>query len=201
MIKAVIFDLGNTIVPFDFSRGYAALEQRCPYPAAGIRQRIGSTDLVVRLESGQLEAPAFFDELRGLLDLRLSFEEFRDIWFGVFLPVTLISEEWLRALGRRYPLVLLSNTNTLHFEMLDAHYPILKLFERRVLSCEVGAMKPSPVIYEAAVAKAGCRAGECFFTDDVPAYVEGARLCGMDAVQFHSQAQVESELHARGLKW
>lgn len=201
MIKAVIFDLGNTIVPFDFKRGYAAMERRCKYPAAEIPKRIGATDLVVRFESGKVDQHAFVKELCGILDLEMSFEEFRDVWFSIFLPETLVSGDFLAALKARYRLVLLSNTNTLHFEMLEANYPILRLFEQRVLSNEVGAMKPSPIIYERAVELAGCRPGECFFTDDVAVYVEGARACGLDAVQFHSQAQVERELRARGLSW
>ncbi len=201
MIKAIIFDLGNTIVPFDFKRGYAAMEARCRYPAAEIPKRIGATDLVVRFESGQVGERAFVDELCGILDLQMSYEEFCDIWFSIFLPETLVSEDWVAALGKRYPLVLLSNTNKIHFDMLEANYPILRLFERRVLSNEVGAMKPSPIIYETAIAKAGCRPGECFFTDDVAAYVEGACQCGMDAVRFQSQQQVERELRARGVTW
>ena len=201
MIKALIFDLGKTIVPFDFKRGYAALEQRCPYPAAEIPKRIGTTDLVVRFESGKIEARKFVEELCGILDLQMSYEEFREIWFSIFLPETLIEESWLASLGERYPLVLLSNTNAIHFEMLEENYPILRLFRRRVLSHEVGAMKPSPIIYEAAIQKAGCRPGECFFTDDVIAYVEGACQCGMDAVQFQNQEILERDLRARGVEW
>lgn len=201
MIKALIFDLGKTIVPFDFKRGYAAMEQRCPYPAAEIPKRIGATDLVIRFESGKVEPEAFVEELCQILDLQMSYEEFRGIWFSIFLPETLIEESWLAALGQRYPLVLLSNTNAIHFEMLEANYPILQLFQRRVLSHEVGAMKPSPIIYEAAIAKAGCRPGECFFTDDVAAYVEGACRCGMDAVQFHNQQILKRDLRARGVEW
>jgi FMN phosphatase YigB (HAD superfamily) len=201
MIKALIFDLGRTLVGFDFKRGYAAMEGRCRFPAAEIPKQIGTTDLVVRLESGRIGAREFVQELCGLLELNMSYEEFCQVWFSIFLPGTLVDEEWLERLGRRYPLVLLSNTNSIHFEMLEANYPILRLFERRVLSHEVGAMKPSPIIYEAAVRKAGCRPSECFFTDDVPAYVEGACQCGIDAVRFHSQEHLERELRARGVEW
>jgi putative hydrolase of the HAD superfamily len=146
-------------------------------------------------------AQDFFTQLCGLLDLDMSYQEFCEVWFSIFLPSTLVDEKWVAALGQRYPLVLLSNTNAIHFEMLEANYPILRLFKRRVLSHEVGAMKPSPIIYESAIAKAGVKPGECFFTDDVAAYVEGACLCGMDAVQFRSQEQLERDLRARGVEW
>jgi HAD superfamily hydrolase (TIGR01509 family) len=58
--------------------------------------------------------------------------------------------------------------------------------------------KPSSKIYEAAIARAGCSPEECFFTDDLAVNVEAARKHGMDAVQFHSAAQIEAELRARG---
>jgi FMN phosphatase YigB (HAD superfamily) len=41
--------------------------------------------------------------------------------------------------------------------------------------------------------------GECFFTDDIPDYVEGARRMGIDAVQFESHEQIVGELRARGV--
>jgi len=101
----------------------------------------------------------------------------------------------------RYELVLLSNTNEMHFEMLQREYPILRHFDKRVLSHEVGAMKPSPVIYQRAIELAGCRPDECFFTDDIEAYVEGARQVGIDAVQFVSSAQLQEELAKRNVVW
>lgn len=201
MIKAIVFDLGNTIVPFDFKRGYAAMERSCPHAAADIPKRIGSTDLVIRFESGKVEPRPFVEELCRILDLPISYEEFRELWFSIFLPGTLVSDELLAALGNRYRLVLLSNTNALHFEMLKEHYPIIERFEHRVLSYEVGAIKPSPIIYEAAIDKAGCSPGECIFTDDIAAYVEGAKQCGMQAVQFQGQEQLERDLRARGVRW
>lgn len=201
MIKALIFDLGGVIVPFDFKRGYALLEPLCAYPAAEIPKRIGATDLVRRFESGEVEPRPFVDELCRMLELRVDYEQFRQIWYSIFLPHTLVSEEFIGALAERYPLVLLSNTNALHFEMLDENFPILKHFQRRTLSYQVHAMKPSPLIYEAAIHEAGCKPGECFFTDDVAPYVEGAREAGIDAVQFQNQEQVERDLRARGVHW
>jgi glucose-1-phosphatase len=65
----------------------------------------------------------------------------------------------------------------------------------------VGAMKPSPKIYQAAIEAAQCAPEECFFTDDIPAYVEAAREHGIDAVQFQSCEQIQRELRTRGVEW
>jgi HAD superfamily hydrolase (TIGR01509 family) len=61
-------------------------------------------------------------------------------------------------------------------------------------------MKPNPAIYHAAVAAAGCRPEECFYTDDIVQFVEAARALGIDAVQFQSREQLERELNARGIR-
>jgi putative hydrolase of the HAD superfamily len=200
-IRAVIFDLGRVIVPFDFNRGYLRLEPLCGIPAAEIPGRIGPTGLVQRFESGTIEPRDFVRELSKHLNLDTSYENFCEIWSSIFLPDTLIPETMLEGIARSYRLVLLSNTNAIHFEMVRKAYPLLRHFHSYVLSYEVGAMKPLPLIYRRAIEEAGCLPEECFFTDDIAAYVEGARGQGIDAVQFESAPQIEAELRRRGVNW
>jgi len=118
---------------------------------------------------------------------------------SIFLPETLISEEMLEEIAKTHRLVLLSNTNHIHFEGILTNYPLLRHFHEYVLSYKVGAMKPLPLIYEAAIKAAQCTPEECFFTDDIEAYVQAARKMGIDAVQFQSEAQIREELRLRGV--
>jgi putative hydrolase of the HAD superfamily len=201
VIKTVIFDLGKVLIPFDFSRGYRAMEKYCDYPAAEIPKRIGATDLVHRFETGLVEPRDFVEQLSRMLDLRVTYEQFCEIWSSIFLPDTLVPESLLAGIGARYRLLVLSNTNAIHFDMVRQNYPMLRHFDDLVLSYEVKAMKPSPAIYREAIARAECRPEECFYTDDIPAYVEGARREGIDAVRFESCAQLERDLAARGIQW
>jgi hypothetical protein len=201
MIKAVIFDLGRVIVPFDYQRGYSGLEAQCGIPAAKLPGLIAPTGLVQRLECGGIEPRDFVNQLSRHLNLNTTYESFCEIWSSIFLPETLISEDLLCRIARHYQLVLLSNTNAIHFDMIRRNYPLLRHFHSFVLSYEVGAMKPSPVIYRRAIEECGCRPEECFFTDDIQDYVDGAIQQGIDAVRFESAAQIESELRKRGVHW
>ena len=198
MYKAIIFDLGKVLIHFDFKRGYSALEGLCPYNAAEIRRRIGSTDLVARFETGLVEPHDFVAELRRQLDLKVDYRQFCEIWSSIFCQ-TLVPESLLESLRERYRLLLLSNTNVIHFEMVWAAYPLLRHFHDKILSYEVKAMKPQREIFLAAIERAGCRPEECFYTDDIAEFVEAARRLGIDAVQFQSAAQLESEMSARGI--
>ncbi len=200
MHKAVILDLGKTVIHFDFQRGYRALEGLCPHPTEEIRQRIRASRLAERLETGLIEPRAFHDELCRALDLTMGYEPFCEAWNGIF-TAPIIPESMLGRLAARYRLLLLSNTNSIHFEGLRSKYPLLRHFHDMILSYQVGAMKPDPRIYRAAVERAGCRPEECFYTDDIPAFVEAARAEGIDAAPFIGLEQLERDLSARGIRW
>lgn len=201
MIKAIIFDLGKVIVPFDLSRGYKALLPYCGCPPEEIPGRIAATDLVYRIETGRIAPDEFVRELGNVLELNVTYEKFCELWGSIFLPFPLIGERLVESLSRRYRLLILSNTNAIHYAIIRERYPLLRHFHDFILSFEVGYVKPEEPIYREAVARAGCRAEECFFTDDMPQFVAGAKAVGLDAVEFRSAEALEEELRARGVEW
>ena len=200
MIKTVIFDLGGVIVPLDFPRGYAAIEALSAYPAEEVPKRIGETGLVERLEKGQVEPEEFHRRICEALGMRVSFDEFRNLWSAIFPPHTLIPESLLESLRGRYGLLLLSNTNAIHFPFVEERYPLLRHFDDFVLSYKVGIMKPDPGIYHAAVERSGRQSAECLFIDDVIENVESARREGLDATQFVGYEQLATDLQSRAIE-
>jgi glucose-1-phosphatase len=201
MHKTVIFDLGKVLVPFDFQIGYRALAGCCPYDAPEVRQRIAKSRLVEPFEKGLIEPREFVRQLSAALDLRTDYSGFCHAWSSIFYG-QLIADDVLESLAARYRLLLLSNTNSIHWEMICANYPtMVRHFHDRVLSFEVHAAKPEAAIYRSALERAGCRPEECFFTDDIALNVEAAGHEGIDAVQFHSPPQLEEEMARRGILW
>jgi len=91
--------------------------------------------------------------------------------------------EVLAALAKRYRLGVLSNFDG-RLRRILAQLGILNCFEHLVISSEVGADKPHPWIFEAALACAGIAPHEALLVgDDAACDVEGARLAGWHA--FH----------------
>ena len=131
----------------------------------------------------------------------MDYDQFRTIWSSIFTDI-LIPESMLEGLARRYRLVLVSNTNALHFEMLRETYGhLLRHFDDLVLSYEVRAMKPQPEIFQAAVERAGCLPQECFYTDDIAAYVEAARRDGNRWRAVRIVRADREEMRGRGIVW
>lgn len=201
MIQTILFDLGGVIVPLDFPRLYGQLARYCAVPAAEIPHRIGATGLVPKLESGQISAPSFTAALSAELGLQVPEGGFRDLWSSLFPGHTLLPEALFATLKKRYRVVLLSNTNAIHFEMIRETYPHLSHFHDYVLSHEVGAMKPHPDIYAAAIQAAQCDPQECFYTDDIQAYVDGARQVGIQAFQFQSHEALLGQFDTLGIDY
>ncbi|MCL6543953.1 MAG: HAD family phosphatase [Bryobacteraceae bacterium] len=202
MIRTIIFDLGKVLIPFDWQRGYQALAAYSPYPPEEIRARIKATNLFDSFERGKMQPEEVARKITEMLHLNgLSFPQFREVWSSIFLPETLLPDEMLGGLHQGHRLLLLSNTDAIHYAWVAEKYPILRHFDGAVLSFEVGSRKPEPAIYQAAIERAGCAPGEIFFTDDLEANVEGARRMGIDAVTFQNREQLEQELHARGVRW
>jgi putative hydrolase of the HAD superfamily len=200
-MKTIIFDLGKTLIAFELERGYREMEKLCGYTAADIRGRIAAAGLVEPFEAGLLEPGQFFREISAALGMRTDYRRFCDAWSGIFLPEPLIPDGMIEALGTRYRLLLLSNTNSIHFDWVIREYRILQHFDDFVLSFRVKQAKPSPAIYHAALEKAGCAPQECFYTDDTAPYVEAARREGIPGVQFQSVEQLQRDMRGHGIAW
>lgn len=175
------------------------MSEKSGLPNGEIRTRLAATGAMNGYESGRMTSQEFFETVCDALGVKLSFEEFSSIWISVFMPYTLIPEEFVAALRRKYRVVLLSNTNEIHFNWLRETYPILNHFDAYVLSHEVKAMKPDDAIYDAVLKQAAAAAPECFYTDDVDLFVEGAKRHGIDAVQFQGFEKLRDEMAARGI--
>ncbi len=201
MTKALLFDLGNVLVAFDFRRGYKALQPFCPHQAEDIPVLLSKSGVVPPYERGEISSEDFFERLSDVLALEVSYKQFRDLWSTIFLPEPVLPEDFIAALHRRYRMVLVSNTNDIHFRMIRDTYPAVRRFDAYVLSYEVGAAKPAEKIYAEAARQAGFRAEECFYLDDVLEFVEGARRYGLDAVQFTGREELERALRGRGVEW
>lgn len=194
MIKTLIFDLGKVIINFDHSRIIQRIEQFCEFNKAEISQKVFATTATQDYEIGKISSLEFFESVKNSLDLRMNFSEFADAWTCTFDLELILSEKFIENLATKYRLLILSDTNELHFEFIRQNFPILRYFDDYVLSYQIGAVKPDGRIFRAAIEKASCSAEECFFTDDREPNVLGAQKVGINAVQFLSAEQLEKSL-------
>jgi len=199
-IEAILFDLGKVIIDFSLAPMLEEMCASCSRPAEEFKKTFLDWDLIRRYECGVITTRQFYEHLCVHGGLQMDFDYFRQLWTSIFASELLISEDLLRSLRRRYPLILVSNTNEGHAEYFSRRYPILDCFDQKVFSFEVGAMKPDRRIYERAIALSGKRPEALFFTDDREENVLGARELGICAHQFCGEAGLIAALQAAGVE-
>jgi glucose-1-phosphatase len=199
MIEVVYFDLGKVIVDFDHSRAAQKLLKVTPLTLKEAMAVLSDGELVSEYETGRLSSQEHYRKVCRRLQMDVSIEKFRELWGSMFLPEPLLSESFLQDLKKRYRLMLLSNTNEIHFDFLIQHYPILRLVEERLLSYQAGCMKPEARIFELAIKQAAVAPEKIFFTDDRPENIEAAQRAGIQALLFQSETQLRRDMASRGL--
>jgi putative hydrolase of the HAD superfamily len=103
----------------------------------------------------------------------------------------------LEILGRAHAsgieLSLLSNAPHALADALDAH-PALASFDHLMFSARLGAVKPEPAAFAAALKTMAREPHEVIFIDDRPDNVDGAIACGLRGIVFKTAEQLQTEL-------
>jgi glucose-1-phosphatase len=199
-IEAILFDLGKVLVDFDFERGLQKLHAASTLSRDEFEEILWDEKCARRYERGELSTTDFHAYLRDAASLEMDLEAFRETWSSVFLPDPIVSEELLAALKRKYPLILVSNTNEAHIDFVRANYRVLDYFDHLVLSYEVGSLKPDRGIFDRAIQVAGRPAEALFFTDDREENIAAARELGIHAYQFNSESKLLDALQRAGVE-
>lgn len=201
-ITTIFCDIGNVLMGFEHARIWQHLATVSAYSPDVIQQRIQAQDFLLRHEIGEISSEELFQRVRLLLDLvpSVSFEQFCRFWGKIFWPQDAVID-LADALCQQYQVMLLSNTNDIHWTYLVENFPIFSRVHDAILSFQVGALKPDPKIYAEALRRANAQANQCVFLDDVLVNVQAAQTLGIHGIQYQSAEQVMQELRDLGVTW
>ncbi len=200
-IEFLYFDLGNVLLRFSHQLMCQQIATVLGAQTEQIRALLFDDGWLVELETGRVSGELLhqrlcqqFQSQATLPDLGRAASDIFQLNYSIVPLVTTLAD-----LG--YPLGILSNTSRLHWEWVLArpYAFVSELFGHHVLSFEVGAMKPSPWIYQAAAEAAGVAPEKIFYTDDIPKNVEGAKAAGFDAVLYTETPELIAQLQQRGI--
>jgi len=198
-IDVFLFDLGNVILPFNHYQIAEKLARFSESRELSDPARIFSylfdrqKGAINNYEIGKMSSIEFFNQVKERFKLILPFDAFVPIWNEIFTENHEVSE-LIRSLKGKKRLGLLSNTNPLHFEYALSTFPILNLFDKWILSHEVGFKKPAVEIFLKALEWASVPPPKTLFIDDIKEHVEVAASLGMQAIHFTSAQQLVREL-------
>jgi len=198
-ITAITFDLGNVLVKVDhqrFCRRVAALAGLSPQE---VYAQVFESSLEPGYDTGRITTREFYERVTTHFGVTLSYARFRELWCDIFDPMEAMAAV-VAHLAPRFPLFLLSNTNSLHFDYIRERFDaILQQFQAFILSFEVGSRKPEAAIYQALIQRVSRPPEEILFLDDKAVFVDGALAQGLKAWQFRSPQELRQDLERHGL--
>ncbi len=183
MIRTFLFDIGNVLVRFDFSKAVRAL--------AALSDVSDESEVLARIETvkiayedGQLPRTDFIREIISILKYRGTETELVAAWQDIFTANEPM-HDLVRKLRANFPLYLLSNTSDIHVEGLFRDFDIFRNFTGATYSYVVRASKPHPPIYQIATLEHGLVPAETLFIDDLAANIATAKELGFQTHHYH----------------
>lgn len=175
-------------------RARHAWDRRLGAEQGYVESVVHGTEAWRQAQRGEISADSYWRAVGDALGLGgAALAQLRaDFYSGDRLDEQMVS--LIRDLRARGVLVGLLSNNTPDLARELAELGLGELFDARIISAEVGAMKPDPQPYRHILARLGVRAQDAILVDDFPENVEGARAVGMAAILYRAGMDLRAAL-------
>jgi 2-haloacid dehalogenase len=95
---------------------------------------------------------------------------------------------------KQVPLIILSNWSAETYPKAEALYDFLHWFDGKIISGEIGKIKPDPDIYKLLIETYDLTPDNTVFIDDKLANVEAAEDSGIHGIHFQNAALLRNDL-------
>lgn len=176
MHKAIIFDFFGVFCP-DLSRDWFVRT------APDFETKLDSFQaLCTRSDYGKLSRDGFFEEVSKLAGTTV-----QQMTEGLE-SLTIINKELVEFVTsikkQNYKIACLSNgTHEWTLRVITDH-GLGQLFDKVVLSGDLGIVKPNPEIYQKTLDELDVKANDALFVDDREVNIKGAEACGIQSILF-----------------
>ena len=202
MVKNIVFDMGGVLVDYNARKTISTYFPEEYHEI--LMKEVFDNELWHRLDGGTLRhdeavsivLPRIPEETRPLIKEMLTD-------FYEYMPPFPEMYDFIKRIKKAgYNVYLLSNATPRFFDNY-LNIPALFLMDGFFISCVHKLLKPQKEIYEAFCNKFSLKPEQCFFIDDMPQNIEGARNYGMKGLVYKAPdiKSLENALNAEGVKF
>lgn len=191
MLKSIIFDFGNVLIPAVESRTHEAFEALRAYPEFAEQGK-----LFRKYETGKMDTNEFLEAIRPFFFRKHFKPDLKKAWNAMLGPLPEENVRLLKKLKRNYKLFLLSNTNDMHISCIQEqngrflYNQFMKQFDAVYYSHEIGMRKPDREIFDHVLKENDLQAEESLFIDDKKENIDTADEMGLKT--WHLDPETES---------
>ena len=188
-IKNIVFDFGCVLVDLDKQACVEALNRIGANNVSAYVDEGRQEDLFHELETGNISVGDFCNEVRMLCpDCHATDEQICEAWNALLTGIPQQRLERLISLKKDYRLLLLSNTNPIHWhKSVRDYFPhdgyeVDDYFEKTFLSYRMHLIKPDERIFREMLIAAEMMPHETLFIDDSPMNCAAASELGINTI-------------------
>jgi glucose-1-phosphatase len=192
----LFFDIGNVLYFISLEKMCNQIAHLFSIPIEIVKLHLYDKEIIMKYESGTISTEEIIEYFSKSSKKTVCKKDFNKAISSVFTKpnneiIPLI--ETLK--NNNHTLILLSNTNEVHYRYLEKFFPILKLFDKTILSYKVGFIKPQREIFEIALSHGNN--SSMFYTDDIKENIDAARNTGLDCEIFTTVSLLKDHLLKR----
>ena len=194
-ITTIWFDFGNVLLPLQVEETYRAFKK------LGAKKTLVRTNpIFYKWERGEIAPDEFIDAIRTELKYAASPGSIWQAWNAMLLPLPDEVIPFLRRLAKKYRLVLVSNINHEHEQIIKKQMgpfqygQFLKCFNGIYYSHHAGKRKPEPAFFKQVLKEQKAKPAEVFFVDDTEENILAAEKLGINSWHFNPAADVIYDL-------
>lgn len=198
-IDAVIFDLGNVLIPFNPRWLFRTM---LPDEASIDRffEETAFDAWNLEMDAGRRFADGIAAHSQRYPQYRALFEAFFARWSETVGEAIAESVDMLRTLQQKgLRTFALTNFSAETYPLAVARFPFLSDFEGTLVSGDEGLVKPDPAIYQLLMQRHSITPARAVFIDDKLENVEAARRLGLHGIHFVEPDAVRIALRELGL--
>ncbi len=192
-ITTLIFDFGGVLINLDINKCILSFKQLGLKNFEQYLNNFAQKGFFMQFEKGQISAADFRNEIRKLTPDFLTDDQIDEAWCSFLLEIPTEKLDMLTKLRKKFRLILLSNTNIIHFPNCEkalfakSGRKVSDYFDRCYLSYEMKMAKPDKEIFENILATENVQANECLFMDDGLKNTEQAQELGIQTYLVHER--------------
>jgi glucose-1-phosphatase len=188
-ISNIILDFGGVIYQIDHDKQIDAFKALGVSDFEALYSQAIQSPLFEQFECGMISPDKLLEEVTGLLGQNMvSKQQVYDAWNSILVGFSDKTVKLLEDLRTRYNLYLLSNTNSIHYDLFINDfakryaYDFNSLFVKPYWSFKVRLRKPEEAIYKFVLTDSNLNPAETLFIDDSPQNIKGSIKAGLPAL-------------------
>ena len=194
-IKSIIFDLGMVLLNIDYQKTINEFDKLGISKASEFYSKKTQTNIFNLLECGEISEEYFVKQIQ-LSCKNASKKQILFAWNALLLDLPQERVELLKNLKRKYPIYLLSNTNSIHISEFrrkigeELYIEFYKIFNKVYYSHEIGYRKPNAEAFKIILEENNWKPDEVLFIDDSRQHIEGAKRLGIQSHHLQDNEEI-----------